>query len=94
MMASQDTEDSADAHPFDNLRKFDTADIPEPIDSVVQQKLPEPSMQLSRPQYISDLPIPEVPPPLSMSYKVFYVKFQELEKAGMVDGTGEWQDPG
>ncbi|KAL6298650.1 hypothetical protein BKA93DRAFT_931974 [Sparassis latifolia] len=92
MMASQVTEDSANAQPFDDLTKFGTAHILDSVDFVVQKKPPEPALQLSRPQYISDPPIPEVPPPLSMSYKAFFAKFKEMEKAGVVDGMGEWPE--
>ncbi|GBE80425.1 hypothetical protein SCP_0301400 [Sparassis crispa] len=90
MMASQDTEDSADAQPFDNLTKFEPpANF---NDFIVWRKPSEPAMQLSRPQFISVPSIPEVPPLLSMSYKAFFAKFKELEKAGLVDGTGEWPE--
>ncbi|CCM00371.1 uncharacterized protein FIBRA_02401 [Fibroporia radiculosa] len=60
-------------------------------DFIFRRKPPEPAAQLARPQYIVFLPIREEPP-VSMGYGAFKARFAELERAGLIDGTGEWPD--
>ncbi|KAI0924775.1 hypothetical protein AcW1_006792 [Taiwanofungus camphoratus] len=96
-MHLRDPEDEEfDSHPLEDIFPsqglLQTTNFSEYI---IRRKPPElradvPTGQLSRPQPILDHPVREKTPPLSMGYDAFTDKYSVLEKAGLIDGTGEW----
>ncbi|KAI0372736.1 hypothetical protein BV20DRAFT_991001 [Pilatotrama ljubarskyi] len=76
--------------PLADLPPFDPKQLP---DIPVWRKPPEVALQQSRPQHMIVPPIPEREPPVSIGYDAFAEKFVELEKAGVIDGSGNWPRP-
>ncbi|TFY51881.1 hypothetical protein EVJ58_g10328 [Rhodofomes roseus] len=86
-------DDDEESAPFDTLHLLDTKALPDFAKSIiVRRKPPEPVPQLSRPPRVAIPPIPEKAPPVSSGFGAFQEKYRELEKAGLIDGTGEWPD--
>ncbi|KZT70712.1 hypothetical protein DAEQUDRAFT_810323 [Daedalea quercina L-15889] len=87
-----DEEDDDDSTPFERLPVVNFNAITEFTDCIIRLRHPEPVPQLSRPPRVTIPPIPEKVPPVSMGFGAFEEKFKELEKAGLIDGAGEWPD--
>ncbi|KAI0350677.1 hypothetical protein OH77DRAFT_1430674 [Trametes cingulata] len=80
-------EEEESSIPLADLPLFDQTQLP---DITVWRKPPEVALQQSRPQHIIIPPIPEREIPVSIGYAAFAEKFGELEKVGLIDGTGNW----
>ena len=78
--------------PFPPLPVVKTKGRKEFTDFLFRRKPPEDIPPLSRPPRLVIPPIPEKIPPASVGFGVFEERFRELEKAGLIDGTGEWPD--
>ncbi|OBZ73504.1 Phosphomannomutase [Grifola frondosa] len=92
-MDAQDTEDEHKEgdQPFEDLPVLDTIYLPEVNEFAVRRKPPETTDgQLSRPQPVIYPLIPEQVPPLSMGYVAFADRFEQLEVADLIDGSGVW----
>ena len=87
-IADEEDEDT----PFPELVNLKTEGLKEFTDFVFLRKPPEEIPPLSRPPRLTIPPIPEKIPPASMGFGAFEKRFMELEKAGLLDGTGEWPD--
>lgn len=90
----EEDDDRAEAMPFADLAPVSIwsadGELHEFHDWQVRRKPPESFMQQARPQPMVIPPVPEKPPPRSMGYPAFADKFLELEKAGIIDGSGQW----
>ncbi|KAI0057738.1 hypothetical protein BV25DRAFT_1830807 [Artomyces pyxidatus] len=50
------------------------------------------STYLSAPHMFMHKPSPEHDPPLSMRYEAFTIRYEKLDKAGVIKGKGVWPD--
>ncbi|KAI9066963.1 hypothetical protein FKP32DRAFT_1564644 [Trametes sanguinea] len=73
--------------PLADLPRLDPRRVPA---QVVRRRPLEPRMQQSRPQNMVVPPVREPDPPMSIGYSAFARRYVELEKAGIIDGTGLW----
>ena len=88
-----DDGDSDDAIPLADLRPLALGRREEFLDYVLRAAPPEAYMQLSRPQQVVAPPVPEVQPPVSVGFEAFAARFERLDLAGLMDGTGQWPEP-
>ena len=91
--ASEDDEDEPPI-PLKDLPSLDLRGPSEIYDFLVRPKPPESWLQLSRPQQVIHPPVPEKPPPPSIGYDAFAARFEQLERAGLIDGKGLWPEEG
>ncbi|EJF64147.1 hypothetical protein DICSQDRAFT_178651 [Dichomitus squalens LYAD-421 SS1] len=89
-----DDDDEEPAIPLADLPPMDLRGCPEIHDYFVRPKPPESWLQLSRPQQVVDPPVPEKPPAPSIGYDAFAARFEQLERAGLIDGKGLWPEEG
>lgn len=80
--------------PLADLPSVDLRDCPVVYDYVVRPKPPESWGQMSRPQQVVQPPVPEKPPRSSIGFDAFAARFERLERAGLMDGTGIWPEEG
>ncbi|KAL7280864.1 hypothetical protein ACG7TL_005808 [Trametes sanguinea] len=83
----ESAEEDEPSIPLADLPPFDPRQVPIQI---VRRRPLEPRMQQSRPQNMVVPPVREPDPPVSIGYSAFARRFVELEKAGIIDGTGLW----
>ncbi|CDO75824.1 hypothetical protein BN946_scf184951.g22 [Trametes cinnabarina] len=81
------SEEEESSIPLADLPHLDLQHVPEVI---VRRRPLEPMMQQSRPQNMVVPPIRAPDPPVSIGYSAFARRFVELERAGIIDGTGLW----
>lgn len=85
-------EDDDEDIPFAPLGELKTDGMKEFTDFIFRRKPPEDIPPLSRPPRLTIPPIPEKVPPAGVGFSAFEERFKELEKAGLIDGTGDWHD--
>ncbi|KAI0658016.1 hypothetical protein C8Q70DRAFT_999477 [Cubamyces menziesii] len=73
--------------PLPDLLPFDPSELPE---ITVRPRQLEPMLRLSRPQHMIAPPVLEPEPPATIGYTAFAARYMELEKAGIIDGSGIW----
>ncbi|KAI0074895.1 hypothetical protein K474DRAFT_1664892 [Panus rudis PR-1116 ss-1] len=79
-----------DCRELSNVQFF-TEYIVQPSPLVAAAAAPEPTNILSRPiPYLSPGIANQPHPPRTMGYDAFLAKFRQLEKAGLLDGSGLW----
>ncbi|PIL25093.1 hypothetical protein GSI_12982 [Ganoderma sinense ZZ0214-1] len=92
--AAQEEEEEEVAIPLADLPPIELRGNPVVFDYVVRMKPPESWKQMSRPQQVIHPPVPEKPPRPSIGYDAFAVRFERLQQAGLMDGTGDWPEEG
>ena len=92
--AAQDEEEEEPAIPLPDLPPVDLRGSPVVYDYVVRPSQPESWKQISRPQQVIHPAMPEKPPRPSIGYDAFAARFERLEQAGLMDGTGNWPEEG
>ena len=92
--AAQDEEEEEPAIPLPDLPPVDLRGSPVVYDYVVRPSQPESWKQISRPQQVIHPAMPEKPPRPSIGYDAFAARFERLEQAGLMDGTGNWLEEG
>ncbi|KAI1793569.1 hypothetical protein LXA43DRAFT_1001334 [Ganoderma leucocontextum] len=92
--AARDDDEDELAIPLADLPPIDLRGCPVVRDYIVRPKLPESWKQTSRPQQVIQPPVPEKPPRPSIGYDAFAARFERLEQAGLMDGTGMWPEEG
>lgn len=90
----EEDEEDAPMGPFPDLALFDAPEALAPGLLTFQRRRGEPALQQARPYHMHG-EAPErvaVNPPQSIGYSTFAVRFGELEKAGIIDGSGVWPE--
>ncbi|EIW58766.1 uncharacterized protein TRAVEDRAFT_47908 [Trametes versicolor FP-101664 SS1] len=89
----EEDEEDAPVGPFPDLAPFDAREALAPGLLTVRHRRSEPALQQSRPYMCGGAPErAAVNPPQSIGYSTFAVRFGELEKAGIIDGSGVWPE--
>lgn len=85
-------DDDEETIPFPTLAALRTEGMQEFTDFIMRSKPPEDIPPLSRPPRLTIPPVPEKVLPATMGFPAFKERFREMEKAGLIDGTGEWPE--
>ncbi|OJT02879.1 hypothetical protein TRAPUB_6549 [Trametes pubescens] len=88
----EEDEEDAPVGPFPDLVPFNARGALAPGLLTVQPKCREPALQQSRPYHMHGGAPRVAEPPQSIGYSTFAVRFGELEKAGIIDGSGVWPE--
>ncbi|KAH9888939.1 hypothetical protein C8Q73DRAFT_708716 [Cubamyces lactineus] len=73
--------------PLPDLLPFDSSNVPE---ITMRPRQLEPMLQQSRPQHMIMPPVLEPELPATIGYTAFAARYMELERAGIIDGSGIW----
>ena len=57
---------------------------------IILRRPVETFLQLSRPQPIQVPPVRPATPPVSIGFDAFAARFEQLDLAGLIDGSGQW----
>lgn len=95
-VASAEDEAEGESLPFADLEPVNYGSSEQTFlecrDWLLLPKAPQIYLQQSRPQPMVVPPIAEKPTPKRVGYGPFAERFAQLERAGIIDGSGQWPE--